>query len=135
MQGALTLEVVTPERLVLKTDCDEVIVPAYDGARGILADHEPFVTTLRLGALSWRREGRLHPLVVGEGLLEVRENLVNVLVESARMPEEIDLAAMESARKAALERLQRGGDQVDYLKTQAEVEAAEVHLEVGAKRA
>jgi F-type H+-transporting ATPase subunit epsilon len=134
MAGVLMLEVVTPERLVLKTDADEVIVPAYDGARGILADHEPLVTNLRLGELIYQRAGRAYSLVIGTGLLEVRDNVVNVLVETARMPEEIDRAEVEARKKAALEQLHRVDDQVDYAKAQAQVEEADVQLDVGAKR-
>jgi F-type H+-transporting ATPase subunit epsilon len=130
----LTLEVVTPERLALQATADEVIVPAYDGARGILPGHEPLVTSLRLGELVYRQGDRARSLVVGAGLLEVRGDVVNVLVELARKPAEIDVAAMEQARQAAQTRLRQTDPTIDHQATQRELEAAETYLRVAAKR-
>jgi F-type H+-transporting ATPase subunit epsilon len=134
MADQLTLEVVTPEKIALRATADEVIVPAYDGLRGILPGHEPLVTNLRLGELSYQKGGRAHSMVIGTGLLEVRNDVVNVLVESAQKPEEIDVAALESARRAAGERLHRIDEATDYQKAQSELERTEIYLQVAGKR-
>jgi F-type H+-transporting ATPase subunit epsilon len=133
MASALTLDVVTPERLVLQAQADEVIVPAYDGFRGILPGHEALVTPLKFGELTYRSGGQTHSLVVGAGLVEVRNDLVNVLVESARKPDEIDASAAETTKRAAQEKLHRVDDKIDYQAVQAEVERADVLLEVSKK--
>ena len=133
MASALTLDVVTPERLVLQAQADEVIVPAYDGFRGILPGHEALVTTLKFGELTYRTGGQTHSLVVGAGLVEIRNDFVNVLVESARKPKEIDVAGAESTKRAAQEKLHKVDDKIDYQAVQAEVERADALIEVSKK--
>ncbi len=130
MASHLKLEIVTPEQLLVETEVEEVIVPAYDGLRGLLPDHEPLVTNLRVGLLSYVAEGQTYKLVVGKGILEIHENQVSVLVEEGSLPESIDFVKHKKLRQAAIEQLESPDDSTDFLQAQRQLEEAEVFLDL-----
>jgi F-type H+-transporting ATPase subunit epsilon len=97
----LQLSIVTPERLVVKEDVDQVNVPGVEGDLGILYDHASILTTMRPGQLSYESDGEkgretIH-MVVSGGYLEVTDNRVIVLAETAEFLDQID---KERARTA-----------------------------------
>lgn len=99
--AALRLQVVTPERLVVETDADEVQLPGAQGYLGILPGHTQLLTLLRTGVLSYRRAGAQMTLAVSPGLAEVSNDQVSVLADSAEAPGEIDAAKAEQERSRA----------------------------------
>lgn len=107
----LKLSIVTPERMVVSEDVDQVNVPGVEGDLGILYDHASILTTMRPGQLSYEIEqdkGRetVH-MVISGGYLEVTDNRVIVLAETAEFLDEIDRARAEKARIKAEEALAR----------------------------
>ena len=70
---ALTLDIVTPERRVLSVTCDEVRAPGVQGGFGVRLDHEPFMTALEPGRLTYVEGGREHDYAVGGGFLQVAD--------------------------------------------------------------
>ncbi len=99
--AALKLQVVTPERLVVETDADEVQLPGAQGYLGILPGHTQLLTLLRTGVLSYRRAGAETALAVSPGMAEISNDRVSVLADSAEAPGEIDAAAAEQERSRA----------------------------------
>jgi F-type H+-transporting ATPase subunit epsilon len=99
----LHLEIVTPSRLILKEQVDEVQVPGKNGYLGILPGHAPLITELQIGELWYRQDTVIHRLSVAWGYCEVLPDLVTVLAETAEKAEEINeqraLAAKERAEK------------------------------------
>ena len=90
----LQLSVVTPERLVLTEEVDQVNVPGVEGDLGILYDHAPILTTMRPGRFSYELLGEkgketIHMIISG-GYLEVTDNRVIVLAEAVEFLDEID---------------------------------------------
>jgi F-type H+-transporting ATPase subunit epsilon len=102
---ALTLDIVTPERRVLSTACDEVRAPGVQGGFGLRQDHTPFMTALDPGRLTYVLGGREHHYAIGGGFLQVADNKVIVLADTAEARDEIDVAAAEQEFKDATERL------------------------------
>ena len=94
----LTVDIMTPDRLLLQTEADAVIVPAFDGELGILQNHVPLLTELQPGQIRLRRGSETELFAVSGGFLEVRSNRVSVFAEAAEMANEIDV---ERARQAA----------------------------------
>ena len=94
---ALTLEIVTPERRVLSVQADEVRAPGAQGGFGIRLNHEPFMTALAPGRLTYVEGGREHDYAIGGGFLQVAENRVIVLADTAEAAADIDV---ERARRA-----------------------------------
>ena len=94
VENKLQLSVVTPERLVVNEEVDQVNVPGVEGDLGILYDHAPILTTMRPGQFSYESVGEKSretvKMVVSGGYLEVTDNRVIVLAEAVEFLEEID---------------------------------------------
>ena len=80
----LTLEVVTPEGLLLKEDVAEVVAPGADGYFGVLPGHTPFLATLGTGEISYRRGETWNHLTSFWGFCEVLPDRVSILAETIR---------------------------------------------------
>jgi F-type H+-transporting ATPase subunit epsilon len=103
---ALTLDIVTPDKAIVHEEVDEVQLPGWEGALGILPGHTPLLAMLKPGEL-WYRKGQDKTFFVLDfGMAEVLPDKVTVLVRLADKPEEIDVAKQESDRKAAESELQ-----------------------------
>ena len=96
----LSLEIVTPERRVLSVAVDEVRAPGVLGGFGVRYNHEPFMTVLEPGRLTYVEGGREHHYAVGGGFLQVADNRVMVLADTAEAAGDIDV---ERARRAFAE--------------------------------
>ncbi len=98
---ALTLDIVTPDKAIVHEEVDEVQLPGWEGALGILPGHTPLLAMLKPGEL-WYRKGQDRTFFVLDfGMAEVLPNKVTVLVRLADKPEDIDVASQEADRKAA----------------------------------
>jgi F-type H+-transporting ATPase subunit epsilon len=94
----LELNIVTPERLMVADKVDQVNVPGSEGDLGILYDHSPLLTAMRSGPLSYEKNGEVVSLIVSGGYLEVTDNRVTVLAETAEFSHEVDRERAERAR-------------------------------------
>jgi F-type H+-transporting ATPase subunit epsilon len=103
----LTLEIVTPEKRVLSVTADEVRAPGAQGGFGIRLDHEPFMTALQPGRLTYVEGGREHHYAIGGGFLQVADNKVIVLADTAEAAAEIDVGRAEKAIQEAQDRLKK----------------------------
>ena len=134
MAAGLTLEIATPTRLVAAEAVDEVVVPGIEGYFGVLPGHAPFLTTLGIGELMYRRDRDEHYLAVARGFCEVRNDKVIVLADSAERAEEIDRARAERARERAERRLSgRAEGEVDYARATAALARALIRLQVAGR--
>lgn len=92
MAETIRLELVTPVRQILSEDVDEVIAPGVEGDLGVLPEHAPLLTALRVGELAYRLRGKLeYVAIVGGGFLEVNNNKVIILADDAELGRDIDL--------------------------------------------
>ena len=101
----ILLEIVTPDRALVREEIDEVVVPAFDGYLGVLPGHTPLLATLKVGELWYRQGQEKHYLAVAFGFLEVLPDHVTVLAQVSERPEEIDVQRAERAKQRAEERL------------------------------
>lgn len=104
----LTLEVVTPEREVVREPVAEVQVPGREGYLGILAGHTPLLTELGIGALSYRKDGQTVYVAVAGGYAEVLSGRVLVLADAAQRADEIDVAKAQSELAEAQKKMAGG---------------------------
>lgn len=104
----LTLEVVTPEREVVREPVAEVQVPGREGYLGILAGHTPLLTQLGIGALSYRKNGQTVYVAIAGGFAEVLSGRVLVLADAAQRAEEIDVSRAQSDLAEAQKKLAGG---------------------------
>ncbi len=111
---ALTLDIVTPERRVLSVSCDEVRAPGSQGGFGIRLNHEPFMTALEPGRLTYVEGGREQHYAVGGGFLQVADNRVIVLADTAEAAGDIDVERARRTFQAAQERLLKMTEQDEH---------------------
>ena len=105
MAGTLNLKIITPDRIVLDTQVDQVTATAIDGQLSILPKHEPLITALAIDVLHYKVNNQEETVAVLGGLLEVGENVVTVLSDTADLGTEIDVAkAGEEKSKAEAEK-------------------------------
>ncbi len=130
--GKLRLVLVTHDRKLLDTECDEVQVPGSEGALGFLPGHTPLIATLKVGEVIYR-QGRIeHYVALAEGFVEIADDLVTVLTESAELPEEIDLEAARHAATEAEQELNAAVDE-DWVQAQVRLERALSRINVAQK--
>ena len=131
----LSVEILTPNRLLLQDEVDELNLPGTEGYLGILPGHIAFLTNLGEGELMLRKDGQQRYLTVFRGYMEVSDDKVTVLAEVAEDMAEIDPERAGSARDRALERLRSGDAQVvDFDRASAALQRALVRLQVSARR-
>jgi F-type H+-transporting ATPase subunit epsilon len=129
------VEILTPNRLLLQDEVDELNLPGTEGYLGILPGHIAFLTNLGEGELMLRKDGQQRYLTVFRGYMEVSDDKVTVLAEVAEDMAEIDPERAGSARDRALERLRSGDAQVvDFDRASAALQRALVRLQVSARR-
>jgi F-type H+-transporting ATPase subunit epsilon len=90
---ALHCTVVTPERAILEAEAEQVTVPAHDGEIGILPKHARLLAKLGVGVLRVTTAGRTRELFVEGGFVQVAEDRVTVLTDSASEMSDIDVPA------------------------------------------
>ena len=83
MSEKFTIEIITPEKLLLKTEAIEVIIPSYDGQMGIMKNHIPLITFLRPGLVIVKSEDE-KKFYVEEGTIEFSDNNLLVLTSTAK---------------------------------------------------
>jgi|SRR5262249_21571577 len=132
MAEILQLEIVTPERLVVKTATEEITIPGKSGYLGVLPGHAPLITELSVGEIAYRAEGKVERLAVAWGFAEVLPDRVTILAEVAEKAEEIDVVRAREEKQKAEEDLRRAGPGGNP-EAQAMLERANARLEVAAK--
>ena len=107
------LEVVTPAGPVVNEDVDIVTAPGTAGEFGVLANHAPFLTTIKTGILSYKKGRQEKFLMVSSGFSEVSENKITFLVESAEYGYDIDVERAMQAKERAEKRLAQAQAKVE----------------------
>lgn len=101
MAGTFKFELVSPERVLLSIDADQVVVPGSDGEFAVLAGHAPVIATLRPGVLDVTAGGNKRRLFVKSGFAEVDPSRLTVLAEKAYDVDEMSSSAIADELKAA----------------------------------
>jgi F-type H+-transporting ATPase subunit epsilon len=114
MADTIELEIVTPERLVVKGLAEEIQIPGRKGYLGILPGHAPLITELAVGEISYTNAGVSTRLSVAWGFAEVLPDKVTILAETAELAEDIDVPRAEAARTRALEHIKHAEDAAAY---------------------
>src|SRR5215472_13124970 len=124
------IEVVTAERELYSGEADIVTAPGSEGELGILPRHAALLTTLKVGQLVVKLSGAEEPFFVSGGFLEVSNNSVTVLAETAEHAEEIDEARAEAARRRAQELLAQAESDADRAELVGALERAAARIHV-----
>jgi F-type H+-transporting ATPase subunit epsilon len=134
MADTFQLEIVTPEKLMVKEAAEEAQIPGLNGYLGILPGHAPLITELAVGVISYRASGETHNLAVAWGFAEVLPDKVTILAEAAERPQEINVERAEKSKERAEQRLKSNDTQVDYDRAEEALQRAETRLKVATEK-
>ena len=134
MTKKFQLEVITPERLLVREQVDEVVAPGLEGDFGVKAGHCHFLSTLRIGELRYRRDDQWYHLSVSWGYARVEPEQVTVLAELAERAEEIDVGRAEAAVQAAQTQLAAAKKHEEIETARRSLEKAILRVRTGSKK-
>ena len=132
LPSSIELQIVTPERMLVHEQVDEVQVPGVEGYFGVLPGHTPLLAALAVGEL-WYRKGpeKVHLAIAG-GFAEVLPDRVSILAQLAERAEDIDVERADAARRRASERLETRGE-VDYERARLALARSLTRLQVSSR--
>lgn len=134
MAATLKLVIVTPEAVAFSEDVHLVTLPAFGGEIGIYPEHVRLLTQMVPGEMIVNRDGRESLLAVGEGLVAVSADRVEILTDMAIRAEDIDEAKVEEARQRAAARLQEKISDEEVASVNASLVRALAQLQVRRRR-
>lgn len=134
MPDTFQLEIVTPEKMVVRDVAEEMQIPGKDGYLGILPGHAPLITELAVGEITYRKDSVTEHLAVAWGFAEVLPDKVTILAETAERADEIDTRRAQEAKQRAESALSKSSTEEDFKRTAGDLKRAETRLEVAAQK-
>ena len=126
----LHLKIVTPEKLLLDEEVNQVNVSTEQGILGILPNHANLMAKLEPGELVIKKGGKVDTLAVGDGFLQVAGNVLTVMTDLAVNEGDIDEKAVEEAKKRAEQALEQTLSSEEYAETLANLEKSLAQLRI-----
>lgn len=131
--SSLALEIVTPDRAIIREEVDEVEIPGASGYFGVLPGHRPLLAMLQVGVLWYRKGQEKTYLAIAFGVAEVLPDRVTILAQVAERAEEIDVTRAQSAKSRAEDRLHQHGGAADFERARIAMMKALTRLQVSAR--
>lgn len=128
------LEIVTPEKLVVKDSAEEAQIPGRNGYIGVLPGHAPLITELGAGEISYKSGGQLHRFSLAWGFAEVLPDRVTVLAETVERADEIDVPRAQQSLKKAEDSLNSAKTEEECSMATGKIRRAQARIEVAQKR-
>ena len=126
------LKIIASDKVFYEGRCRKLIIPAPDGEKGILANHENMVIAIVVGTAKVQLAGEdeWKDLAVGSGFAEIVNNRVTLLVDTAERPEDIDVRRAREQQERAEEQMRQKQSIQEYYHTQASLARAMNRLRV-----
>ena len=129
----LVLEIVTPDKSVVREDADEVELPGSEGYFGVLPGHTPLLATLQVGEIWYRIGADKHYLAIAFGFVEVLPDRVTVLAQLAERAQDIDVTRAEAAKRRAEERMATAVPDIDFERARIAMMKSLIRLQVASR--
>ena len=126
----LHLKIVTPEKLIFDEEVNQVNVSTEQGQIGILPNHANLMAKLEPGELVIKKGGKVDTLAIGDGFLQVSNNILTVMTDLAVNEQDIDEKALEEAKKRAEQALEQKLSDEEYAETLANLEKSLAQLRI-----
>ncbi len=130
---AIDLQIVTPDRLIVREQVDEVQLPGSEGYFGVLPGHTPLLASLAVGEMWYRKGQEKTFLSIAGGFAEVLPDRVTLLATLAERAEDIDAARAESAKQRAEQRLAQPHGEIDYDRTRLALQKSIIRIQVSSR--
>ena len=126
------LKIIASDKVFYEGRCKKLIIPAPDGEKGILPNHESMVIAITVGTAKVQLAGEdeWKDLAVGTGFAEIVNNRVTLLVDTAERPEDIDVRRAREQQERAEEQMRQKQSTQEYYHTQASLARAMTRLRV-----
>jgi len=134
MPDSFQLEIVTPEKLVVRDTVEEVQIPGARGYIGILAGHAPLITELGAGEISYRSGTQVHHFSTAWGFAEVLPDKVTVLAETVEPASEIDAPRARQSLARAEEALKSAASEEEVAKDLGKIRREQARISVSGDR-
>ncbi len=126
----IDLQIVTPDRLIVREQVDEVQLPGSEGYFGVLPGHTPLLASLAVGEMWYRKGPEKTFLSIAGGFAEVLPDRVTLLATLAERAEDIDAARAESAKQRAEQRLAQPDGEIDYERARLALQKSIIRIQV-----
>jgi F-type H+-transporting ATPase subunit epsilon len=134
MADKIRLRLVTPSRMLLDEEVDEITAPGALGEFGVLPNHIAFLTLLEIGEMTYKQGTERQRLALNGGYAEVLDNVVTVLANAAEYADEIDVARVQKAKEEAEAKLaELSQEDKEVVAARGTLRWASVRLEVAGR--
>ena len=117
MSENFAVEIISPDKSILKTEGTEVTIPSYEGQMGILKDHIPLITFLRPGLVTIKENSDKKIFFIEDGTVEFSNNNLLILTSTAKSLDSLERNSIDSIIKNSQEKISKGdiNDKERYL--------------------
>jgi len=117
MSENFTVEIISPDQSILKSEATEVTIPSYEGQMGILRDHIPIITFLRPGLIIIKENNGEKKFFIEDGTVEFSNNSLLILTSTAKSLDNLERDTIDTIIKNSEEKISKGGisDKESYI--------------------
>ena len=117
MSEIFTVEIISPDKSILKSNATEVTIPSYEGQMGILKDHIPLITFLRPGLITIKENSGEKIFFIEDGTVEFSNNSLLILTSTAKSLDSLERNLIDTIIKNSQEKISKGeiNDKERYL--------------------
>ena len=117
MSENFVVEIISPDKSILKSEAAEVTIPSYEGQMGILKDHIPLITFLRPGLIIIKENSGEKKFFIEDGTVEFSNNSLLILTSTAKSLDSLDKNSIDTIIKNSEEKISLGeiSDKERYL--------------------
>ena len=117
MSENFAVEIISPDKSILKSDATEVTIPSYEGQMGILKDHIPLITFLRPGLIIIKQDSGEKNFFVEDGTVEFVDNNLLILTSTAKSLDSLEKNSIDRIIQDSKEKINKGeiSDKEKYL--------------------
>ena len=126
------LEIITPEKVVYSADVEHVMAPGKNGYFGVKVNHIPFLTLLKIGELTANSEKKEKLFAISGGIVEIADNKMTILAETAEAATDIDVDRAKRARERAEQRIKEKLAETNLTRARASLMRAINRIDVAA---
>ena len=134
MADSFQLEIVTPEKLVVRDSAEEAQIPGRNGYIGVLPGHAPLITELGSGQISYRSNGQLYRFSMAWGFAEILPDKVTVLAETVERADEIEVPRAQQSLRNAEDLLKSAQTEDQFSVAMSKIRRAEARIEVAQRK-
>ena len=117
MSENFTVEIISPDKSILKSEATEVTIPSYEGQMGILKDHIPLITFLRPGLIIIKENSGEKKFFIEDGTVEFSNNSLLILTSTAKSLDSLEKNSIDTIIKNSQEKMSKNeiSDKERYL--------------------